>query len=1078
MKKSIPILLGYIITFLFSDVSAQNLSWVKGAGGLGFDGGTSICTDVSCNVYTTGYFENTVDFDPGTGVFNLTSFGSTDIFVLKTDASGNFVWAKSIGGAGGDGGNLLCLDASGNILITGDFSATTDFDPGVGLSNLTSVDQRDVFILKLNSSGDFVWVKSIGGTGNDQGASVAVDASGNILITGIFYNTVDFDPGSGVNNITSTGQADFYIAKLDASGNLLWVKTVGGTNNEYGYSIATDAAGGVFLTGVFFGLTTDFDPGAGVFNLTSTNTSGNIFILKLDSSGNWVWAKSFGASGYDLGLSIAIDASSNVYTTGWYENTVDFDPGSGVFNLTSNGSLDVFISKLDASGNFVWAKSIGGSSSDQGADIVIDPSGDVYTIGGFTDLNADFDPGSSIVSLSAAGGSDIFVSKLDDAGNFLWAKALSGTGFENASGVATDISGNIYLTGSFEQTVDFDPNAGVVNINAIGVSDIFLLKMSSCTTTQPGPISGNNSVNPGDSETYSVASVTGATSYIWTLPSVWSGSSTTNSITVVTGTAGGTLSVSAVNTCGTSISSTFAVTVTGPTVPASECSPALFKDLRPGYSGSYPINFRELNGTLYFSNYDGLWKTNGTETGTIQIQSFSDLKEIEVLNNNLIFSVPSPNWQLRKSDGTGTTLIKEFPNATNSDGIFNLTYANGFIFFTVNENYVRKLWRTDGTEAGTILVKDIDPTNYTSYSPGGYFEFNNNIYFNAGTSTTGQELWKSDGTEAGTTIVKDIKPGVGSGHTNYGVYAILNNELYFYANDGSQYGLWKTDGSDAGTSFIKECLWINEISTINNVLYFSAYDIGANTGNTLYGEELWKSDGTPTGTYMVKDIYPGQSGSKQNNYQFKAVNSTIVFSAKDGINGVELWKTDGTETGTTLLKNINPDVINAQIGLSSSIVFNGYLYFSANNGTTGGELWKTDGTMAGTALVADLYPGTDGSSPFDFTVFNGNLFFRAESGSAGVELWSCVAATSSVSEVESENIISVFPNPANDFITIENKNAKLRSAYVIFNAIGQQVLRGKLTGEKTTVDISHLQSGFYLFQIGETEKLSFKLLKK
>ncbi|MCE9538415.1 MAG: T9SS type A sorting domain-containing protein [Bacteroidetes bacterium] len=265
--------------------------------------------------------------------------------------------------------------------------------------------------------------------------------------------------------------------------------------------------------------------------------------------------------------------------------------------------------------------------------------------------------------------------------------------------------------------------------------------------------------------------------------------------------------------------------------------------------------------------------------------------------------------------------------------------------------------------------------------------------------------------------------------------------------------------------------WLNslsnidyEISTINNVLYFSAYDIGANTGNTLYGEELWKSDGTSTGTYMVKDIYPGQSGSKHNDYQLKAVNSTIVFSAKDGINGVELWKTDGTETGTTLLKNINPDVINAQIGLSSSIVLNGYLYFSANNGTTGGELWKTDGTEVGTALVADLYPGADGSSPFDFTVFNGNLFFRAESESEGVELWSCVAVTSSISDVELSNNISVYPNPSNGILTIELAELQ-ETELTLYNILGELVFHKTIHEKHNTINLPDLRNGLYTIHL-------------
>lgn len=609
-----------------------------------------------------------------------------------------------------------------------------------------------------------------------------------------------------------------------------------------------------------------------------------------------------------------------------------------------------------------------------------------------------------------------------------------------------------------------DSTTGLVNSNKKDYSEYQAFTGAPCTPPQPGTISGNSTVTAATSETYSVTAVTGATSYLWNLPSGWSGSSTINSITVTVGTTSGTISVSAVNGCGASAARTLAVTQDGSGTQTSDCSPALFKDLKPGSSGSSPSNFRELNGSLYFiADYD-LWKTNGTVAGTIRIDSLRSPREMEVLNNNLIFSVSSPAWQLWKSDGISSTLIKEFPGSEIGD----LTSANGFMFFRVG-NYVSKLWRTDGTAAGTILVKDIDPSNSVNYAPGTLFAFNNNIYFSAGTTTNGVELWKSDGTEAGTTMVKDIYPGVSSGHDFSNTYAILNNELYTYAKDPLNLGLWKTDGTDAGTTFIKECLWIGELTNINNVLYFYATDIAGNTGNDLYGSELWKSDGTLSGTHMVKDIKPGVGSSILNQYNFCAINSSAVFRATDdGIN-FKLWKTNGTETGTMILNDF------PSYSLSSSTVFNGFLYFSSDNGITGYELWKTDGTEAGTALVADLLPGSTGSSPSGFTIFNGTLFFTAQSASAGMELWSCVASSSSISDVKSENSISVYPNPSNGIFQLSIDNTQLeKGALEIYNLFGERVYSASNIKQQMQIDLSAFSKGIYFVKINSGDKIYSK----
>jgi hypothetical protein len=487
MRKNLYLV--FLLAFIgcYTPAKAQNLdfAWAKAMGGTNSDGGSSMTIDASGNIYTTGYFRGTVDFDPGVGVLNLTSvFGSADIFVCKLDVLGNLIWAKAIGGSDLDNSTDIAIDALGNIYITGTFRNSADFDPSAAIFQLSSVGgTTDTFVCKLDASGNFVWAKAMGGTTNqDGGFGIAVDVSGNVYTTGYFANTVDFDPGTGTQNISSVAEtSDIFVSKLDASGNFVWVKTMGGSDSDSGGNIATDVLGNIYISGVFAG-TVDFDPNAGVQNLSSVSATLDVFISKLDASGNFIWAKSMGGSNGDSCSDMTIDAAGNVYTTGDFYNTCDFDPGVGTLNITSAGSTDIFISKLNSSGNFVWAKALGGINTDRGNSIAVDASGNVYTTGYFGGV-ADFDPNTGIQNLTSIGNFDIFISKLDVTGNFVSAKSIGGTGNDQSNGLAIDGLGNIYTTGFFNNTVDFDPNAGVQNFTSAGNSDIFVTKYTQCSTT-------------------------------------------------------------------------------------------------------------------------------------------------------------------------------------------------------------------------------------------------------------------------------------------------------------------------------------------------------------------------------------------------------------------------------------------------------------------------------------------------------------------------------------------------------------------------------------------------------------------
>lgn len=387
---------------------AGNFVWVKQIGGTLADQGWAIATDTAGNVYATGYFSGTVDFDPGAGTTSFTSFGSVDIFIVKLSPAGNFIWAKQLGGTGYDQAAGLKVDRAGNVYTTGYFQNMADFDPGAGVATLTTAGGFDAFVSRLNTNGDYVWARKFGGPSSEFGNAIALDAAGNVYTTGIFGGTADFDPGAGTANLTSAGSQDIFVAKLNTDGNYVWARGMGSASADQGSGLDVDSAGNSYITGNFSN-TVDFDPGAGTANLTSAGST-DAFVLKLNPSGDYVWAKQIGGAGSDLGMAVAIDAAGNPLYAGYYNSTVDFDPGTGTANRTSAGVDDIFVSKLTSAGNFAWAKSLGGFSNDYGFALAVNPSGNVYTTGVFNGI-ADFDPDAGTFNLNSNSG-NMYVQKM------------------------------------------------------------------------------------------------------------------------------------------------------------------------------------------------------------------------------------------------------------------------------------------------------------------------------------------------------------------------------------------------------------------------------------------------------------------------------------------------------------------------------------------------------------------------------------------------------------------------------------------------------------------------------------------
>lgn len=378
---------------------AGNLIWTKQIGGTGFETPQVIEADASGNIYVFGYFNGTIDMNPGPGTTNLVSAGSDDLYCGKYDVNGSLLWAVRTGGTGTEQNYGFDLDASGDPVIYGYFQNTVDFDPGPATANLTAGFAGSDFILKLNADGTYNNALLMASA---YGNKMTIDASDNIYLTGLFWETVDFDPGPAVHNLVASGfSADAFVLKLNSANVYQWAIKISGASSEQGVGIAYDEnSDAVYVSGFFEG-TIDINPGPAVQNLVSLGYV-DAFIGKFNGSdGALIWGKLVGGVDYQNLTSIAVSSTGSIWATGSFANTVDFDPGPAVHNLTSNGFQDIIKLNWDADGNYIDAQKIGGTNSDYGAWIDIDDEGAILISGIFEGL-VDFDPGDVTFNLNSA----------------------------------------------------------------------------------------------------------------------------------------------------------------------------------------------------------------------------------------------------------------------------------------------------------------------------------------------------------------------------------------------------------------------------------------------------------------------------------------------------------------------------------------------------------------------------------------------------------------------------------------------------------------------------------------------------
>jgi hypothetical protein len=459
---------------------AQNLSlkWSKSWGDNSLQEVMATTVDENGNIFVASRFQGTVDFDPGGGSMTFSAGGLYDIAISKFDANGVFLWAKEIGGNGNDWPNDIAVDDSGSVYVTGTYSALMDLDPGPGVFNRFPVGNFDVFLIKLDNDGLFKWGASFGGNFQDYGYGLATDDHENRYACRKFRSQVAFDPGPGIATRIALGSGNAFVSRFDKNGNFEAVVSLGSGGDEYGRDVAIDNEKNVIVTGYFGDGPSDFDPGSGIANLFANST--DVFVCKLDSNFNYLWAKDFGGTFDEEAYRIEVDEQGNIYTTGVFGNVIDFDPGSGQSFVVAQGEEDIFLHRFKPNGDFDFVRTIGNNTEEYVYNMTRTASGDIYLTGSYRD-SLDFDPGiGQYYLVSEDESEDIFLLKLDSLGNFGFALSLGGD--EDDRGRSVSIIGDeVILGGAFESiNMDTDPGTGIAPLSSAGGTDAFFLRLGDC----------------------------------------------------------------------------------------------------------------------------------------------------------------------------------------------------------------------------------------------------------------------------------------------------------------------------------------------------------------------------------------------------------------------------------------------------------------------------------------------------------------------------------------------------------------------------------------------------------------------
>ena len=459
-------------------MAAQSYEWGGSFGGDGEDVVLKMHVDAAGNSYTTGYFSHISDFDISGEEYLLAAGEDFDIFVQKTNPDGQLLWAKKMGGTSFDYATDIVADANGNVYVTGVYEGIADFDPGRGEYLLESTGGLDIFIVKLDVNGDFLWAKSIGGPEYEESVAIGIDAPGNVYVSGYFYADADFDPGTAEFNMETTGFGDGFIVKLSTEGIFTWAKQFGGADFDLALNMKVTAEGDSYIVGNFRE-TADFDPDPVVeFSLVAAEGNDAGYLLHLDADGRFISAAKTGDATSGLfPMDVDRDTVGNIYITGYFGG--DMAVGNVAGNETVLHAPDFyngFILKIDAAGSTDWATQLTGDEASMVYGVAVSPEGEIMVTGYFSGM---VQLGTLPLTIVSEGAMESFFGKLDANGNFTAANQFGGINFVDKCAIGIDAENNIYLSGAYEIVADLNPDAnGFDMATSKGYRDNYLIKMA------------------------------------------------------------------------------------------------------------------------------------------------------------------------------------------------------------------------------------------------------------------------------------------------------------------------------------------------------------------------------------------------------------------------------------------------------------------------------------------------------------------------------------------------------------------------------------------------------------------------
>jgi len=487
MNTITKLFVAFFALFYVNGLHAQNFIWGKAYGGEGEDVVRAMTVDGEGTTYLTGYFTDTSVFGSGAETTTFTSGGFYDVFVSKTSTTGNLLWVKAFGAAANEYGTAIATDAQGNVYVSGVFEESFDADPGTGVNILTTAGGLDIFVIKLNAEGNFVWAKSLGGEGYEETTAMGIDGAGNLYVAGYFYAAANFNNGGAGGELTPYGSSDGFIVKYAQDGTFTWAQQFGGTDIDLPVAMKVMNNGDLYLTGKFRE-TADFNPNPEAsFTLSTEPDNSGVFVMHLNSAGYLQHAVNMGESPYEaISRDLDVDSQGNAYITGHYGGPMVFNPGGeNEISLDSGEFTEGFIAKVNFTTGVTWAKAFECDAASFGLSVAVNSLSETFVSGFFAEAIV---MGDIVLEQQSENADDNFLAKLDAQGNFVNAYAYGGANYLDSHHLKIDDANVLYIAGAFENSVDLNPLTGEsLEVQSNGFRDTYIIKMDSNTLGVSNP---------------------------------------------------------------------------------------------------------------------------------------------------------------------------------------------------------------------------------------------------------------------------------------------------------------------------------------------------------------------------------------------------------------------------------------------------------------------------------------------------------------------------------------------------------------------------------------------------------------